>query len=63
MVEMVLDESSGNGGLLDLHMLVMLQGMERTRGQFRDLLAAAGFVLLDVSETGSVSSIIRARAV
>ncbi|MCY4364746.1 MAG: methyltransferase [Chloroflexi bacterium] len=63
LVEMVLDESSGNGGLLDLHMLVMLQGMERTRGQFRDLLAAAGFVLLDVSETGSVSSIIRARAV
>ena len=63
LVEMVLDEASGDGGLLDLHMLVMVQGMERTREQFRDLLAAAGFALLDVAETGSVSSVIRARAV
>ena len=62
LVELVADDSSGAGGLLDLHMLVMVQGMERTREQFRDLLAATGFTLLDVAETGSVSSIIRARA-
>ena len=63
LVELVADDSSGAGGLLDLNMLVMVQGMERTREQFRDLLAETGFTLLDVAETGSVSSIIRARAV
>ena len=30
VVEMVLDETSGAGGLLDLNMLVMTQGAERT---------------------------------
>ena len=30
MVEMVVDESSGAGGLLDLNMLVMTGGAERT---------------------------------
>ena len=63
LVELVVDDSSGAGGLLDLNMLVMTQGMERTREQFADLLAAAGFALLDVTETGAVSSTLRARAV
>ncbi len=62
VVEVALDESSGDGGLLDLHMLVTTGGRERTERQFADLLAAAGFELLDVTPTASVSSVIRARA-
>ena len=62
VIEMVLDESGGAGGLLDLHMLVMTQGAERTERQFKDILRETGFELLDVSATGAVSSVIRARA-
>ncbi len=63
VVEMALDEDSGAGGLLDLHMLVMTGGSERTERQFGALLAQAGFEMLDVTGTESVSSVIRARAV
>ena len=63
VVEMMLDEKTGSGGLLDLHMLVMTGGRERTSKQFGDLLAEAGFEMIDVSPTASVSSVIRARAV
>ena len=62
VVEIVLDDSSGAGGLLDLNMLVMTGGAERTEAQFRSLLTRAGFELLDVVETGAVSSVIRAKA-
>ena len=63
VVEMVLDGSSGAGGLLDLNMLVMTGGAERTEGQFRELLAKAHFETRYVVPTGSVSSVIRARAI
>ena len=63
LVEMVLDDAAGNGGLLDLNMLVMTNGCERTEEQFADILEQAGFRLVDVTETGSVSSVIRAKAV
>ena len=62
VVEMVLDEETGRGGLLDLNMLVMTQGAERTVEQFENLLTQARFGLMDVIETGSVSSVITARA-
>ena len=62
VVEMVLDDETGGGGLLDLNMLVMTQGAERTIEQFGNLLSQAGFCLIDVIETMSVSSVIRARA-
>ena len=62
VVEMVLDGETGRGGLLDLNMLVMTRGGERTEQQFRDLLARARFGLLDVIKTGSGSSVVRARA-
>ena len=62
VIEMVLDVATGRGGLLDLNMLVMTQGAERTEEQFREILAEAGFSLLDVIKTGAVSSVIRARA-
>ena len=63
VMEMVLDDAAGGGGLLDLNMLVMTGGAERTEQQFRDILAEAGFSLLDVTGTGAMSSVIRARAV
>ncbi len=62
VIEMVLGEETGEGGLLDLNMLVMTQGAERTEEQFRNILREAGFDLLDMIETVAVSSIIRARA-
>ena len=62
VVEMVLDNETGAGGLLDLNMLVMTGGAERTEKQFDALLAEAGFGLLDVIETHSVSSVIVAKA-
>ena len=34
--------------MLDLNMLVMTQGAERTKEQFRDILREAGFGLLGV---------------
>ena len=63
LVEMVLDDATGEGGLLDLNMLVMTEGRERTKAEFSDVLGLAGFYLVDVVETDSVSSVIRARAV
>lgn len=60
LVEMVLDEVSGNGGLLDLNMLVMTRGVERTEGQFGLMLEEAGFRMQRVVPLGSVSSVIEA---
>ena len=62
VIEVVLGEETGDGGLLDLNMLVMTQGAERIVGQFGNLLTQAGFCLVDVIGTSSVSSVIRARA-
>ena len=63
VVEMMLDDRTGSGGLLDIHMLVMTGGRERTGEQFGDLLAEAGFEMIDVSPATSVSSVIRARPI
>ena len=48
VVEMTLDETTGSGGLLDLNMLVMTGGRERTVDEFRALLVDAGFQLFDL---------------
>ena len=61
IVEMALDETAPSGGLLDLHMLVMTQGAERTPTHFARLLNAADFNLVDITKTKSVSSIIQAK--
>ena len=63
VVEMVPDGDTGTGGLLDLNMLVVAAGAERTEEQFKRLLGRTGFELLEVIPTPSVSSILRARAV
>ena len=62
IVEMVLDAVTGEGGLLDMNMLVMTRGAERTEKQFKDILAQAGFALIEVVRTKSVNSVLRARA-
>ena len=52
------------GKLLDLHMLVMLEGgCERTEGEFRTLLAGAGFSLTRVAPANEENSVIEARPV
>ena len=60
VVEMVLYEETGHGGLLDLNMLVMTQGAERTEYQYRQLLEEAGFRMQRVIPAGSVVSVIEA---
>ena len=62
VIEMVLDDDTDAGGLLDLNMLIVAGGAERSEEQFRRLLGSAGFELLEVVPTPSVSSVIRARA-
>ena len=63
VLEMTLDETTGAGGLLDLNMLVMTGGRERTLREFQDLLADAGFQICDARPTGAVNTLISARAV
>ena len=63
LVEMILDESGRAGGLLDLNMLVMTGGRERTLADFERLLGETGFRLTDVRPTGRVNSLVRAEAV
>ncbi len=63
VIEMIPNDETGDGGLLDLNMLAMTEGAERTEEQFRNLLAQAGFRMLDATPTRSPSSIIRARAI
>ncbi len=48
------------GKLLDLHMLVLLTGRERTEVEYRDLLDAVGFRLTRVIPTESGASIVEA---
>ncbi len=62
VLEMTLDETTGAGGLLDLNMLVMTGGRERTLWEFQDLLAEAGFQICDARPTGAVNTLISARA-
>jgi hypothetical protein len=48
--------------LLNLHMLVMSGGRERTRGQYRQLLGSAGWQLTGVTPLPSGQSILSAGA-
>ncbi|MEW5810955.1 MAG: methyltransferase [Actinomycetota bacterium] len=62
LLEMVLPEraSSFIGHMLDLEMLLMLHGRERTRTEYADLLRRAGFRLTRVIPTVSPLSVIEA---
>ena len=48
------------GKLLDLHMLMLLTGRERTEAEYRDLLGSAGFRLTHVIPTSSGASLVEA---
>ena len=63
VIEMVLPEGNepSFGKWLDLHMLVMSSGRERTAEQYRMLLQAGGFDLTRVIPTPAGSSIVEAR--
>ena len=62
LVEMVIpaDNSPSMAQAMDMNMLVLLTGKERTESQYRDLLAAAGFRMERVIPTHSPFSIIEA---
>jgi hypothetical protein len=65
LVEMVIppDNSPSMAQAMDLNMLVLLTGRERTESEYRDLLAAGGFELERVMSTHSPFSVIEASRV
>ncbi|NOX92130.1 MAG: methyltransferase [Gammaproteobacteria bacterium] len=62
LVEIIIDTNneSSFGNWLDLHMLVMQGGSERTEAEYRRLLDAAGFELTRIIPTGQWQNIIEA---
>ena len=65
LVETVIPEGDGaaTGKWLDMEMLVVNNGRERTESEYRRLFDAAGFQLIGVVETESRFNIVEARAV
>lgn len=65
LVEMVIPPGNGRflGKLLDLEMLVMAGGRERTEAEYHELLSSAGFRLTRVVPTSSSSSVIEGEPV
>lgn len=63
IVDAVLHEGPGQdfAKMLDIEMLVMAGGRERTEGEFRELLAQAGFALTRIVPTRSPASILEAK--
>jgi hypothetical protein len=63
LVEYVLPEGDGAsfGKLLDLHMMVLLGGLERTEAEYRRLFAAHGFRLTCVVPTAGDVSVVEGR--
>lgn len=58
ILENVLQEDTGSGGLLDLNMLIMTGGKERTLDEFKFLLSEAGFILEKTLPLNQVSTIL-----
>lgn len=61
VVDMVMPEQatpSSPAAMWDLHMMVMLNGIERTEAEFRNLFSSAGFKLTQIIPTESGMSII-----
>jgi hypothetical protein len=46
--------------MIDLTMLAMLAGKERTEPQWHDLLTATGFTSIEIRDTGTPLSVIQA---
>jgi hypothetical protein len=62
LIELVLPEGPAPhpGKMLDMTMLVMMGGRERTEPEYAELLEQAGFRLVGVSPTGASASVIEA---
>ena len=58
VIEMVLDQNSSKGGLLDLNMFVMTGGCERTLQDWQELFESANLSLFKVIELSSIVSIL-----
>jgi hypothetical protein len=65
VIEMVVPEdgSPSAAPLMDLNMMVLLPGRERTAGQYGELLSATGFRLIDVRPTHSPMQVVVAERV
>lgn len=65
IIEMVVpdDATPSAAPLMDLNMLVLLPGRERTAGQYGELLSATGFRLIDVRPTHSPMQVVVAERV
>ena len=65
LVEMVIppDNSPSMAQAMDLNMLVLLTGRERTESEYRDLLAAGGFKIERLIPTQTPFSVIEASRV
>jgi hypothetical protein len=65
ILERVIEAGSGQRAdkEADVHMHVVLGGKERTRGEFAQLLAEAGFVLERVVETTTTNQIVVGRPI
>jgi len=65
LVEMVVPEGEEphSGKLVDLWLLLLVGGKERTRSQYAELVAQAGFKLERVVETAAAVSVVEAVAV
>ncbi|HSX14119.1 MAG TPA: methyltransferase [Chlamydiales bacterium] len=61
IIENILDEATGSGGVLNLNMLVMTGGYERSLAHFSSLFNQAGFSLETIYPLNQVSSILVAR--
>ena len=58
IVEKVQEEKSSHGALLDLNMLIMTGGVERSLKDFESLLKQSGFVLEKIKSLNEVSSVL-----
>lgn len=63
LIEMLLPDAGGDGGLCDLHLLVATGGRERTLADFSGLLRAAGFSSPEVRTLPALPTILVAEAV
>jgi hypothetical protein len=65
LIEFVLPDGNEPhpGKLVDLWLMILMGGRERTRGQYAELLGKAGFQLTRVIETASSAAIIEAKPV
>jgi SAM-dependent methyltransferase len=58
LVELLVSNDGGFGGLCDLHLMLATGGRERTSAEYAALLAAAGFALVELRAIGALPSVL-----